>query len=330
MVSRHLKTIATLATPVALPVERLSGRLCDSNEPAVLVFAGAPETADFVAGVLIEIEGREPVGRLQSPPALRGAAFDGWCEGADLAIAEVPWLWRFSLPANAGFRIPAWVSQEIRAADGATIVLPAALRREVMRHCRREKYSVEFSADAAVIRQFYSEQYRPYVAARFGAGAVVVDEPRFLSVSRGMTLAALHSGNDWIAGMLFRRRGTTLELGWFGSTSVPPRTGASEVLDTLVIDQAVCGGVRRVILGHSRPSLMDGVVRYKSRFGAVIRPTRFPQRVIGFQLKRPSPALAAALNAAQFVALPRGRPEVCEWRIRPPLSGDSRVPSPST
>jgi len=330
MALRQLRTIATLATPIALPVERLVGRWFGSMEPATLAFAGAPETAGFIAGALMCIERREAAGRLKSPLALHGSPFGEVCASADLAVAEVPPLWGFALPTSMRFRIPAWVSQEIRATEGSDLVLPAALRKEVLRHARREDYTVGYSVDERDIRRFYTGLYRPYVGARFGTGAVLVDEHRFFSVSRGMTLATLRAGGDWVAGMLFRRRGTTLELGWFGSTSMPPRSGASEVLDAQVIEHAVAEGVRRIICGHSRPSLANGVVRYKSRFGAIIRPTRFPQRVIGIQPLRKSPALGAALSAARLISFPRGRREARELPFSAPLSAGSPEPSPST
>jgi len=330
MISRHLRTIATLAAPFKMPVERVTGQWLGSTEAALLLFAGSPETAGFIASALMRIERRESVGRLGTPLTIRGQEFGKFCTGADLVVAEVPPFWRFVLPATMRFRIPAWVSQEIRAPNGSEIVLPAALRKEVLRHTRRENYEVEYSTDEGDIRRFYSGLYRPYVCSRFGVGAVLVDEPMFLEVARGMTLAMLRAGDDWIAGMLFRQQGTTLALGWFGSTSMPPRNGASEVLDTQVIEHAVSAGARRIVLGHSRPSLADGVVRYKSRFGAIIRPTRFPQRVIGIEARRSSPALAAALNTARLVSFTRGRQEVLELPFSESLSADSPETSPST
>jgi hypothetical protein len=311
---RHLTTLASLATPIALPVERLEGRLHGSNAPVTMTFAGAPVTADFLAGSLFTVERRAHVGRVSSPFGLRGAAFDGLCSGADLVATEVPYLWRFCLPAGMQLRMPAWVSQEIRGAGDAPIVLPPELRKEVMRHSRRECYQLVFSEASADVRRFHAELYRPYVTARFQDGAVLVDEEHFLDVSRGMTLAILLADSEWVAGMLFRQRRETLYLGWFGSSSAPPRGGASEVLDTGVIERAAAQDVRRVVMGHSRPSLADGVLRYKSRFGAMVCPTRFPQRVIGLGVLRPSPALSASLNTARFVSFRNGRPEAYEWR----------------
>jgi hypothetical protein len=309
---RHVKTIASLAAPIALPVQRLVGRLPGSASPVVMICAGAPSTADFVAGALFEVEERTVVGRLGSPLELRGAAFCRTCSGADLVAVEVPRAWQACLPAGAQLRMPAWVSQELLAVGKSTVTLPAPIRKEVSRHCRRNAYELRFSTDLSDIRRFYANLYRPYVMARFGTGAVVVDEKQFLAVSRGMTLAMLMAAGDWVAGLLLQQRGGNLHLGWFGSASVPPRAGASEVLDARSIEWGAANGVDRVVMGHSRPSLADGVVRYKSRFGATIRPTRFPQRTIGLWVQRWSPALVASLAAARFVSFRNGHPCVYE------------------
>jgi hypothetical protein len=305
---RHFHTVGTLALPLALPLERIAGRLLGSGAPVTVIHAGTPATADFIAGALFEVDRRSGAGQLKNPLQLRSAAFRAICADADLAVMELPPLWRFCLPAGTRLRMPAWISQEIQAAPGAPLVLPPELRKEAMRHCRREGYEVEFMSAAADIRRFYDELYRPYVTARFGDGAVLVDEQRFLDVARDMTLAILCAGSERIAGILFRRQGTTLHLGWFGSATVPPRAGASEALDVSVIERAATQGIRRVVMGHSRPRMTDGVVRYKGRFGAIIRPTRFPQRVIGLQVLRSSPALTASLDAARFLVLRKNRP----------------------
>ena len=45
--------------------------------------------------------------------------------------------------------MPAWVSQEIRAPAGALLEIPSAVRKEAMRHMRREGYAVELCTDGA-------------------------------------------------------------------------------------------------------------------------------------------------------------------------------------
>ncbi len=283
-----------------------------------MICAGAPSTADFVAGALLEVEERVVVGRLASPLELRGAAFRRMCSDADLVAAEVPRAWQVCLPTGAQLRMPAWVSQELLAAGASPVTLPAPMLKEVRRQTRRNAYELRFSTDVRDVRRFYATLYRPYVTARFGSGAVLVDETQFLAVSRGMTLAMLMAAGEWVAGMLLQQRGETLHLGWFGSTTVPPRAGASEVLDAGSIAWGVAKGVRRVVMGHSRPSLADGVVRYKSRFGASVRPTRFPQRTVGLWVQRWSPALVARLNAAAFVSFRDGL--TCVYEAQPDVA----------
>jgi hypothetical protein len=199
------------------------------------------------------------------------------------------------------------------------------LRKEVRRHCRRQGYELHLSAHAADLQRFHATLYRPYVTERFGAGAVLVEAERFLAVARDMALAVLKVADEWVAGVLLDRRGDTLHLGWFGSATVPPRPGASEVLDAWVIEWAAASGARRVVMGHSRPSLADGVVRYKARFGATLRPTRFPQRTIGLGILRGSPALAASIATARFVTFRDGR--ACVFEVPP--RGVTTTVSPS-
>lgn len=316
MIRRHLQTLATLVTPLQLPVVRYTGRLHGTGTPARIVIAAQAPTADFIAGALMKIESRAQESCLGSPWALRGTSFARSAQDADIVAVELPWLWRRWLPEQLDLRFPAWVSQEIRARDGAPLELPVEVRKEVMRHVRREDYTVELCPAGEQIGAFYHEYYRPYVTRRFGTGALVVDERRFRDVSRGQSLAMLMAGRQWVAGMLFRHMAGTLELGWFGSNTMPARSGASEVLDAWVIRHAAERGARRAVLGHSRPSLADGVVRYKSRFGAEICATRFPQPAIGIGVLRPSSAVAGALNAARFVSFDGNRPALRELTVR--------------
>jgi len=313
---RYGRTIGTLALPATLPVERLQGRLRGSGQPLVLTYAGESATADFIAGALLDLERRTRVGRLASPLHLRSESFRKLCSDSDLVAMDVPRLWQGCLPSGTHIRMPAWVSQQIGDDGGSPVVVPPRIRKEVRRHSRREGYELRFSTGAGDLRRFYAELYRPYLSARFGAGAVIVDEARFLAASRGMTLALLTAAGQWVAGVLLDQGGHTLRLGWFGSRCAPPPAGASEVLDAGVLEWAAAQRVTRVVMGHSRPSLADGVVRYKSRFGAQVRATRFPQRTLGLWVLRWSPALKASLDAARFVTFRNGQPSIY---VAPPV-----------
>jgi len=316
MSRRRLQTLATLALPLQLPLARYDGALRGSGVRVRILAAGSRPTCDFVAGALLSDWNHEALEPLATPLGLRSAAFTTASQDADLVVADLPWLWRGLLPSQARLRFPAWVSQEIRAAPRKPLAVPTAVRKEAQRHMRREGYEVDVAGDEAV-GDFYRDHYRPYIRQRFGAGALLVDEPRFRETARGMALARLLANGRWLAGLLFRVQGTTLELGWFGSREFPLPGGASEVLDDWVIGQAAERGARRAVMGHSRPSLADGVVRYKARFGAVLRATRFPQRVVGIEVRRPTGAVTAALNGARFVTFSGDGAEATELCFSP-------------
>jgi hypothetical protein len=302
---RHLKTLATLATPLALPLHWVRGATAPGDEELTFLCAGSNAATEFVAGALLQGFERSDAGRLAHPLQLRGIRFHQLSKEADLVVIDVPFAWRRVLPRGADWCMPAWVSQEVSAASG-TLALPAPLLKEVRRRCRRQEYEVHFTDAPRDIERFHATLYRPYISARFDAGAVLVTEEEFAAVSRGMTLAVLTVGGVWVAGLLVQRRGTALHLGWFGSAAVPPLPGASEVLDARVIEWAAEQGVTRVVMGHSRPSLANGVVRYKHRFGAAVLPTRFPQRQIALLLRHRSPELLASIAAARFIAFRDG------------------------
>ena len=173
---------------------------------------------------------------------------------------------------------------------------------------RRHGYVIEFTTDEEAKRLFFRQFYRPYVQSRFGAGSVVAEEGGFMKRSRVQTLARLRAASQYVAGMLFERHGRTLRFGKYGAATDPPPAGASQVLDTLVIRHALESGVDRIVMGDSRPCLADGVVRYKARFGATIRPTLFPQPSLAIEVRRWNSAISTCLREQPLVAFRGGKP----------------------
>jgi len=254
-------------------------------------YLGSGQTLPFILRELFESPQRITAASLDEVPAV------------DLCIEERPPLASLvNAPAHE-LRLPTWISQQIdlRPAGAEGFAFSRHVRRETERHIRRCGYSLDFSNDPQALRQFYRDMYRPYVQARFDAQAIVVSEETFLQRAAGQWLARLHAGATWTAGMLLAREAQTLRFGWFGARSNPPPPGASEVLDALVIRWAVQQKLQRVVLGHSRACLRDGVLRYKRRLGAQIRATRFPQPQIFLRMVRPSEWLARCLDEAGFI-----------------------------
>jgi hypothetical protein len=302
--AKHLGLLAGAAPPI---VVEFTGRL-DADGPEVFArYVGSGVNCDYLVGLVMD-EPRERARHcLPSYRHVPSAAADA--DGAEIAVVltDLPALWGMLTPRRAQYRFPAWVRQELSLppADAAW-VLPRPVEREAARLARRHGYTLVFSTDRDSLHRFYRELYRPYVLTRFGSGAIVVAEPDFVAGVRGCTLALLRQQDRWTAGVLLERSGAELRFRWFGASASPPPEGASDVLDVACIRRGHADGVRTVLLGHSRPSLVDGVVRYKQKLGARVCAVRYPQSKLGIAVDRGRPAMFDRLNRRRLVEV-RGR-----------------------
>jgi len=280
----------------------LTGTLRGSSEPVTALYAGNGSNLEFIAASLFATPCSQrkvrDISPLRIPSALSQAQLS-----ADIVIVERPPAWALLGASCGDISFPAWIGQEVqldRAAPGQWL-LGRHLEREVQRQIRRHDYRLSISDTPADRTVFFDEFYRPYIHSRHGNAAVTVDRKRFDSVVATASLARLFAGDTWIAGMFLQWRPHSLRFGWFGSRQNPPTPGASEVLDVLCIRMAAERGVDRIDLGHSRPSLADGVVRYKKKFGARFVIPRYPQTRIELQLQGQRPALRQWLAERQFL-----------------------------
>jgi hypothetical protein len=302
--AKHLGLLAGAEPPI---VAELTGRLGAPGPAVHARYVGSGANCDYLVSLVMD-EPRECARRsLPSywhvPTAVERprAAHAG---DVAVVLTDLPAVWAMLTPSRAQYRFAAWVRQELTLpAPGATWVLPRAVERDAARLVRRNGYTVDYVTDDDSVRRFYRELYRPYVLARFGGGAIVVAEEDFVAAARGCTLARLHEHGRWAAGMLLERSGAELRFRWFGASRSPPPGGASEALDVDCIRRAHADGVRTVLLGHSRPSLVDGVVRYKQKLGARLRAVRYPQSRLGIAVDRGQRPMFERLNRHRLVTV---------------------------
>jgi hypothetical protein len=301
--------------PVAV---ELRGVLGASGSSVNALYVGSGINRDFLIRLVMDDSEERHQQRLASyrhvPHVVRGASRDGSDDARPhVLLTDLPALWSMLTPRTAQYRFPAWVRQELilPRADERWL-LPRAVEREAARLVRRHGYTVDFVTDAAVVLRFFHELYGPYVRTRFGTEGVVVTEEEFVRRARRCTLARLHCRGDWMAGMLLESSPTAMRFGWFGAKGAAPPPGASEVLDVACIRHARAAGVRRVHLGHSRPCLTDGVVRYKAKFGARLCSVRYPQAVLGIAVSGERQALFDRLNSRQLITIRDGHSRLLE------------------
>jgi hypothetical protein len=310
-----LEDLGRLLLPTTANILELRGPARFTGEPLRALYAGAGTNLEFLRSYFFEQCEQQQSGRRATLLRL-GSALASQTAGVDLWLIERPALWARLLPAVGAITMPAWVRQQLRLPrlmPESGRLLPRLLEKEVRRHTRQQHYSVDFVSQPDKLREFYRRYYRPYIEARFGAGAIVVPEPLFLQLSAGQVLARLHAEGTWIAGLLLKQRRSEMRFGWFGLDRNPPPPGASETLDSACIRHAHENGVRTLVMGNTRPCLADGVLRYKAKFGAEIIATRFPQTELAIEIRRATPGVVQALERQPLIGLRAGVPQV--WKI---------------
>jgi hypothetical protein len=297
-----------LVGPTGLHVVDYRGVVHDSAELQRVRYVGTGANFRYLADLFFS--SLQLVDTIQYAAA--GAALRARGHDADVLLTDLPPIWRAAGPFLAAVRVPAWLRQEIAIAFGER-TLPRAVENEAGRLARKHALTVDFARSSVLVRRFYDEFYLPYITARFGAQAVVVDEATFMKGAREKWLARVFADGEWIAGMMLERGRDTMRFGWFGAKAYPAHRGASEVLDVACVRRAASLGIRRVMMGNTRPSLVDGVLRYKARFGAVLRPTRFPQDLLGVSAANAGDGFLARVNRVQLVRFRAGDP--CVHRL---------------
>jgi hypothetical protein len=314
---RHLRLLAGEAPPCAV---ELSGVLDASGLGVDALYVGSGINRDFLVRLVMDGWSERSRRRLASygdvPQVVAAASrTSSTAVGPHVILTDLPALWGRLTPTAAQYRFPAWVRQEVTLPPaGERWVVPRGVEREAARFVRRHGYTVDFVTDVNALRRFFHELYRPYVLARFASEGIVVAEEEFWRKARGCTLARLHGQGEWLAGVLLELSRKTLRFGWFGARSEAPPPGASDVLDFACIRHARDLGIRRVQLGHSRPCLTDGVVRYKAKFGAQLHAVRYPQSVLGIAVDGQKRAVFDRLNGRQLIVVRRGHAHILEAR----------------
>lgn len=307
----HARALASFETA---RIVHFTGTLRGNGLHVSALYAGNGANLDFVTKALFEtIISQQQLG--ESPPSWLAKALARSRASADVVIMERPPLWATLGGSQFSIRMPSWIRQELQlpGADSEQWMLGRHLEREVGRQIRRRDYRLAMSTASDDKQEFFDDFYQPYVRSRHGSGAITVDRQQFARLAAYATLAKLYAGDSWTAGMLLQQNAGTLRLGWFGSKQNPPASGASEVLDALCIKAAAANGVRRIHFGNSRPSLIDGVVRYKRRFGARAMLPRYPQTIIELQLTSTQRPLREWLTSQQFLCIHRGALAVARY-----------------
>jgi hypothetical protein len=248
----------------------LRGPTLMNGHPGTLLIAGNEYKIDFLTRRFFDGEPqREKVGEL--PLWNLARTLKRLRTSVDLTIVHLDRLSACLFFDSDYLAVPTWV--------GSTLTVPEDVKnllknnrnlKEDLRIVGRNKLSPEITQDEKDFEVFYKTMYVPFIRERHGEQAHIHDfcqlRRRF---RRGGLLWVLNEGKR-ISGVLFERRGKilrSLAVGMVNWELGPRRTGAIVATYLFIIDHAKKLGCMLIDFGGSRPSLADGVLRYKRKWG---------------------------------------------------------------
>ena len=149
--------------------------------------------------------------------------------------------------------------------------------REDFRVVRRNNLTPDFTEATADFKLFYHTMYVPFMVKRHGKQAVVrsIDQLRQRFYQGG--LLWVRQGEQPIAGAVLQLSKQALRLlvvGTINGDWAPVKSGALAALYLFTINHAKEQGYKLVDLGGSRPSLNDGLLQYKKKWGVRLTENR--------------------------------------------------------
>jgi hypothetical protein len=173
-----------------------------------------------------------------------------------------------------------------------------------LRRIRRERFTFTVSHAEEDCETFYHTMYVPYLRRRHGELAVVRSLPQVRRVFRRGGVFWILCEGQRIAGQLFFQREGVLYCVGLGTAGGDPsllRKGAIAATYFFSLQYAQSQGLARIDLGGSPPSLSDGLLRYKRKWGA--RLTAKPQTPYDYLLwwQRPTEQIIALLAHRQLI-----------------------------
>lgn len=145
--------------------------------------------------------------------------------------------------------------------------------KDNLRRIRKARFSHDVQPGDACVPEFCSQMLQPATEIRHGAEAYVATERDLLRFARtdGGEILRVFQDGKWVAANLNQARpdGYFLcKIGWRQGDPSLLKTGAVSAVYWFSLQRAAALGLPRVYLGGTMPLLDDGVLRYKSTWGA--------------------------------------------------------------
>lgn len=256
-----------------VPVSLHRGRARSSGEQVTLLAAGNEQVTGYISSRLFEGDpGVEPVARV--PLWRLQKLLDRLQPSVDLAVIGIDRL-SARLFLDKSFLVsPAWIASWMAVPESMRDLIRANSRLEGdARTVRKNQFEPVLSHSEADFNTFYDRFYTPYISRRHGALAQL--KPRWSlrrEFRRGLLMWVCRNGETQ-AGDIIRIKKRTLHRVAPGVADgrfdlLQQRAIAAIYIHSIALAQKL--GCTKIFLGGSRPSLHDGVFRYKCKWGASV------------------------------------------------------------
>jgi hypothetical protein len=138
---------------------------------------------------------------------------------------------------------------------------------------RRGGFTFDIVNSSRSVSDFHRTMFRPSMRSRHGAGASLDTERALVRHARtaGGELLRVFQNGRWVAGVVTESTPIgyrLLKLGWLAGGESLLKSGVVSAIYWFGIQRAAALGHKRVLLGSVYPFLENGVLRYKSHWGA--------------------------------------------------------------
>jgi len=253
-----------------VPVVLLRGATNQSGQQGTLLVAGHDPWVSYLPSrFFVGKPQRELVGNVLAweLPAL----LDSLRASADLTIVRVDQLSAQKFLGRDYLAVPEWVGTHLAVPDDLdSLVRCKRSIREDMRLVRRHKLEPLVTEGEERFREFYDSMYVPFSRARHGTMAFVKSRHDLRRRLREGGILWVMRDNHPLAGILFERKNGTLDLQAIGmATGELPlnKRGIMAAIYYYSIAHAGQLSCAEVDFRGARPSLHDGLLRYKRKWG---------------------------------------------------------------
>jgi len=256
-----------------VPVVLLRGATNQSGQQGTMLVAGHDPWVSYLPSRFFVGEPqRELVGNV-SPWELP-ALLDRLRYSADLTIVRADRLSAQRFLGKDYLAVPEWVGMRLAVPDDLdALVRGTRSIREDMRLVRRHKLQPLVTEGEARFHEFYDSMYVPFSRARHGAMAFVKSRQDLRRRLRKGGILWVTRDDHPIAGILFERKNDTLDLQAIGmATGELPlnKRGIMAAIYYFSIAHARQLSCAEVDFRGTSPSLHDGLLRYKRKWGTTL------------------------------------------------------------